>query len=319
MPVVLPGGAEARDNAGLSTPAPTPSLFARHPAYKGIALMVFAVGCFAGMDTIAKYLSQWYPVPVIVWARYALNLAVLSAFLLATGRLDVWRAKRPGIQVARGFLLAGATLAYFTSIALMPLAEAASIGFVLPLFVAVLAVPMLGERLDMARLIAIGVGLGGALMIVRPGTGVFTWVSLLPLLMALCNALYQIFTRMVSGVDRPYTSLFYSALVGAILLSLLMPLYWQTPQGWQHWALLVVVGTLATVGHLALIRAYEYATASLLAPFIYTQLIWVMLLGWLLFGDFPDAWSLAGMAVITGSGLYIVNRQRLTAPRSPKA
>jgi drug/metabolite transporter (DMT)-like permease len=279
--------------------------------------MVIAVGCFALMDTIAKYLSRWYPVPVIVWARYSLNLVVLGAFLLATGRFDVWRTRRPGIQMLRGTLLASATLAYFTSLSMMPMAEAAAIGFVLPLFVAVLAVPMLKERLDMPRLVAIVVGLGGALLIVRPGSGVFTWVALLPVCMALSNALYQILTRLITGVDRAYTSLFYGSLVGAVLTSLLMPFYWQSPQGWWHWSLLLIVGMLATVGHLALIRAYEYATASLLAPFIYTQLVWVMLLGWALFGDFPDGWSIAGMAVIVASGLYIVNRQRLTARRQP--
>jgi len=274
--------------------------------------MVFAVGCFALMDTIAKYLSRWYPVPVIVWARYALNLVVLAVFLAATGRVDVWRAQRPGIQVLRGLLLASATLVFFTSLSLMPMAEAAAIGFVLPLFVAVLAVPMLKERLDMPRLIAIVVGLAGALIIVRPGSGVFTWVALLPVCMALCNALYQILTRMVSGIDKPFTSLFYSALVGAVLISMLMPFYWQSPVGWWHWTLLLIIGVLATIGHLALIRAYEYATATLLAPFIYSQLVWVMLMGWLVFGDFPDGWSMLGMAVIVASGLYIVNRQRLT-------
>jgi len=281
--------------------------------------MVFAVGCFALMDTIAKYLSQWYPVPVIVWARYALNLVVLAVFLAATGRVDVWRARRPGIQMLRGLLLATATLVFFTSVSLMPIAEAAAIGFVLPLFVAILAVPILKERLDMPRLLAIVVGLAGALVIVRPGSEVFTWVALLPVVMALCNALYQILTRMVSGVDRPYTSLFYGALVGAVLISLLVPFYWRTPEGWWHWTLLLVVGVLATIGHLALIRAYETATAGLLAPFVYSQLVWVILLGWLVFGDFPDGWSILGMAIIVGSGLYIVNRQRLTGKRTDAA
>jgi len=165
----------------------------------------------------------------------------------------------------------------------------------------------------MARLAAIVVGLAGVLMIVRPGSGVFTWYSLLPLGTALCNALFQVLTRMVAGVDKPYTSLLYGSLVGAVVLSMLVPFFWQAPQGLWHWSLLLLIGVLATLGHLALIRGFDYADASLLAPFTYTQLVWVMLLGWIIFGDFPDGWSLIGMAVIVASGIYIVNRQRFRA------
>jgi drug/metabolite transporter (DMT)-like permease len=286
-----------------------------HPhnsAVKGIGLMIVAVGAFALMDTIAKYLSRYYPVPVIVWARYALNLVLLLAYLIATRRFDVWRAKRPGIQLARGLLLATGTLLFFTSLTVLPMAEAAAIGFVLPLFVVALAVPMLKERLDMARLAAIVVGLVGVLVIVRPGSGVFTWYSLLPLGMAFCNALFQVLTRMVAGVDKPYTSLLYGSLVGAVVLSMLAPFFWLAPQGLWHWSLLLLLGVLATLGHFALIRGFDQADASLLAPFTYTQLVWAMLLGWIVFDNLPDGWSLIGMAVIVASGIYIVNRQRLT-------
>ena len=277
--------------------------------------MIVAVGAFSLLDTIAKYLSRSYPVPVVVWARYVLNLVVLGAYLVATRRVGVWRANRPGIQLARGLLLAGVTLFYFTSLTVLPIAEAASIGFVMPLFVVALAVPMLKERLDLPRLVAIAAGLAGALVIVRPGSGVFTWYALLPIGMALSNALYQVLTRMVAGVEKPYTSLLYGALVGAVSLCLVVPWFWQTPQGLLHWSLLLAMGVLATLGHFALIRAFDYASASLLAPFVYTQLIWVMLLGWIVFDDFPDGWSLTGMAIIVASGLYIVNRQRLAVKR----
>lgn len=287
----------------------------RNSVLKGIVLMILAVGAFALMDTIAKYLSRYYPVPVIVWARYALNLVVLCVFLVATRRVDVWRAKRPGIQLARGLLLATATVFFFSSLKVLPLAEAAAVGFVMPLFVVALAVPMLRERLDTARLIAIAVGLAGALAIVRPGSGVFTWFALLPICTAFFNALYQVLTRMVAGVDKPFTSLFYGSLVGAVVLSAAVPFFWQAPQGLWHWSLLLLIGVLATLGHLALIRAFDYAGASLLAPFVYTQLVWVMLLGWIVFGDFPDGWSLAGMAIIVASGLYLANQQRLAVSR----
>jgi len=283
-----------------------------NPALRGILLMFIALGVFTLMDSIGKYLSRWYPVPGLVWARYAINVLMLLAFLAWRGQLRYVRTARPAIQVARGLLLGMATLLYFTALSRMPLAEASAIAFVLPLFVAVLAVPMLGERLDAPRLVAILVGLVGALVIVRPGSDAFTVYALLPLGMALMNALYQILTRKVAGVEPALTSLFYGSLVGAVMFAPVLPFAWETPQDPWHWALLLVLGLLATVGHFILIRAFEFAPATLLAPFVYTQLLWTMLVGWLVFGDFPDGVSLVGMAIIVGAGLYLVGRQRLT-------
>ncbi len=286
-----------------------------HPHLRGILLMVIAVGIFALMDTIAKYLSRWYPVPSIVWTRYAVNLALLVGYLAATGALHRLRTARPGIQMLRGLLLGTATFLYFTSLTVLPIAEAAGIAFVLPLFVALLAVPMLHERLDAPRLIAVLVGLAGALVIVRPGAGVFSWFALLPMGMALTNALYQILTRKVSGIEHPMTSLFYGALVGTLMFTLALPVAWVAPQSTYHWLLLVTMWVLGLVGHLALIRALDYAPATLLAPFSYSQLVWVTLLGLAVFGDFPDGWSLVGMAIIVGAGLYLISRQRLAVRR----
>lgn len=277
--------------------------------------MVVAVGVFTLMDTIAKYLSQWYPVPGIVWARYAMNVLVLLVWFVACGELRRLRTARPGIQLARGLLLAGATSLYFTSLRVLPLADAAAIGLVLPLFVAALAVPMLKERLDAPRAIAIAVGLAGALLIVRPGSATFTPYALLPMAMALCNALYQILTRKVAGLEHPLTSLVWGAIVGAVVLSAALPFAWKTPDDPLHWLLLGVIGVLASVGHYLLIRAYDYAPATLLAPFTYSALIWAILLGLAVFGNFPDGWSLSGMTVIAATGLFLVSRQRLAVRR----
>ena len=267
------------------------------------------------MDTIAKYLARSYPVSGVVWARYAANLLVLLVFLSARGQLGLLRTARPGLQFMRGLLLAVASLLYFTSLTVLPLAEAAAIGFVMPLFLALLAVPMLGERMDGARLAAVLAGLAGALVIVRPGATVFTPYALLPIGMALCNALYQILTRKVAGVEHPLTSLAWGAIVGAVLLSFALPFAWVTPTESFHWVLLGIIGVLASIGHFTLIRAYDYANATALAPFFYTQLVWVMLLGWLVFGEFPDGWSLLGTGIIVASGIYLVGRQRLTVHR----
>jgi len=282
------------------------------PALRGILLMVSAIGFFVSMDTIAKYLSQWYPVPGIVWARYVINLGMLLAWFAARGELGRIRTARPGIQMARGVLLASATFLYFTSLRVLPIADAAAIGFVLPLFVALLAVPMLGERLDLPRGIAVLAGLAGALMIVRPGSGLFTWYALLPVAMAFSNALYQILTRKVAGVEHPLTSLIWGAIVGAVLLSAAAPFYWKAPEQAWHWVLLLVIGLCASIGHYLLIKSYEYAGATLLAPFTYTTVIWAVLSGFLVFGQLPDRWSVGGMAVIVASGLFVVSRHRLT-------
>ncbi len=286
------------------------------PALRGTLLVVVAVGIFAVMDTIAKYLARSYPVSGVVWARYAANLLVILVFFAARGELGRLRTARPGLQFMRGLLLAAASLLYFTSLTVLPLAEAAAIGFVMPLFLALLAVPMLGERMDGARLAAVLAGLAGALVIVRPGAAAFTAYALLPIGMALCNALYQILTRKVAGVEHPLTSLVWGAIVGAVLLSFALPFAWVTPTDPWHWVLLGIIGVLASVGHFTLIRAYDYANATGLAPFFYTQLIWVMLLGWLVFGDFPDGWSLLGTGIIVASGIYLVGHQRLTTHRS---
>lgn len=292
-----------------SSPAPASPL-------RGVVLMIAAVGVFVAMDTIAKYLTRWYPVPSIVWARFIANLAILLAFLAVRGELARLRTARPGLQIARGLLLAGATLFYFTSLSVLPLADAAAIAFVMPLFLAALAVPMLGERLEGTRLAAILVGLAGALLIVRPGSSVFTFYALLPMAMALCNALYQILTRKMAGLEHPLTTLLWGAIVGAVIFSAMAPFVWQAPREALHWALLGLIGLLASVGHYLLIKAYDHAPATLLAPFSYSGLVWAMLLGFAVFGDFPDAWSLAGMAVIVASGMFLAGRQRLTTHRS---
>jgi drug/metabolite transporter (DMT)-like permease len=251
-----------------------------------------------------------------VWARYASNLLILLAFLAARGELARLKTARPALQFARGLLLALATLIFFTSLSVLPLANANAISFVMPLFVAALAVPMLGERLEMARLLAILAGLAGALIIVRPGSDLFTPYALLPLGMALCNALYQILTRKLAGLEHPLTSLVWGAVVGAVLLSVAAPFVWAPPQAWFHGALIVVIGVLASVGHFLLIKAYDHASATLLAPYTYSALVWAMLMGWLVFGDFPDGASLLGMAIIVLSGLYLANRQRFTMHRN---
>lgn len=295
---------------------PGASVFSTHPALRGVALMIAAVGVFALLDATGKYLAQSYPVPGIVWARYAVNLGLLVGWFVARGLLRRMRTARLGVQSLRGLMLGSATLLYMTALSQMPMADAAAIGFVMPLIAAVLAVPMLNERLDGPRLLAVLAGLGGAVVIVRPGFSVFTPYALLPLGMAVCNALYQILTRKLAGVEHPMTSLFWGALIGTLLYTPFLPTSGEMPREVLDWVLFGLMGVFGLVGHLLLIRAYDFASASLLVPMHYSQLVWVILLGYLVFDDFPDGWSLVGMAIIVVSGLYLVNRQRLAVSRS---
>jgi drug/metabolite transporter (DMT)-like permease len=295
---------------------PGASVFSTHPALRGVALMIAAVGVFALLDATGKYLAQSYPVPGIVWARYAVNLGLLVGWFVARGLLRRMRTARLGVQSLRGLMLGSATLLYMTALSQMPMADAAAIGFVMPLSAAVLAVPMLNERLDGPRLLAVLAGLGGAVVIVRPGFSVFTPYALLPIGMAVCNALYQILTRKLAGVEHPMTSLFWGALIGTLLYTPFLPASGEMPREALDWVLFGLMGVFGLVGHLLLIRAYDFASASLLVPMHYSQLVWVILLGYLVFDDFPDGWSLVGMAIIVVSGLYLVNRQRLAVSRS---
>jgi len=277
---------------------------------RGILLLVAAVSTFAVMDTTAKYLSRTYPVPAIVWYRYFFQALFMLVVLGPRMKLDLVRTRRPGLQIARAVVLALSTILYFSALALMPIAEASAITFLSPLLLTALSVLLLGERVSPAAWVAVGTGFLGVLFIVRPGGAVFSPAALLPLATAFCFAGYQLMTRQLAGVDSSLATLFYGAIVGTALLSLLLPFYWHAPVTLAHGLLLAMMGILGGVGHFVLIRAFAHAPASVLAPFVYTQLVSVLVLGYLVFGDFPDGWSLAGMGIIVASGAFVASRGR---------
>ena len=282
-----------------------------HPL-RGILMIMTAVAMFTVMDSIAKYLSRFYPVPGIVWARYAFHLLFVVLILGPRMKAGLVRTQRLGLQITRGVVLAASSMLFFSALKFMPMAEASSISFVAPMLVTLLAVILLKEKVERARWVAVAAGFLGVLIIIRPGSGVFSWVAVLPLATAASFAAYQILTRKLAGVDSPYTSLFYSGLIGTVLLATVLPFQWTTPTTLAHALLLPAIGFLGGLSHLVLIRAYDQASVSTLAPFTYTQLIWVILIGYLVFGDFPDHWSLIGIAVIMASGIYIATHQRLS-------
>jgi drug/metabolite transporter (DMT)-like permease len=280
----------------------------QHPRLlHGILLIMFAVFLFSTMDTLAKYmLRSSYPLPPLIWARYTVHFAFMIALLAPRLGLALVRTRRPVLQVLRGLALVASTGFFYLALTYLPLAEAAAIGFVAPVLVASLSGPMLGERVTSRQWIAVTMGFLGVLVIIRPGGGLLSFAVVFPLMSALVFALYQIMTRKLAGRENPFTSLFYTALVGSVVTTLAVPFAWQTPTLPQL-GIMIAIGGLGGFGHFLMIQAVERASPSALAPFIYTQLVWSTLLAWITFGEFPDPGSLLGMLVIAGAGLLSIN------------
>ena len=296
-----------------SDAAPTHRPQHAHPETRtaaGIGLMILAIGLFTVMDAIGKALTASYPVPQVVWARYFFQFALMLLLIPRVGARGLVRTSRPGIHVARGLLLAVSTLCLIKAISIVPLADAYTITFVAPLLVTVFSIPLLGERVGWRRWSAVLAGFAGVLIVIRPGVGTAHWALLLPLMTAVGFALYQILTRKVSAVPGETTlaMLFYLACVGTAITTAYLPFVWQ-PVAALDWLPMAAMGALGGLGHLILIRALTVAPASLLAPFVYSQIVWALVLGYLVFGDLPDTWMLMGGAVIVASGLYVFYRE----------
>ena len=281
---------------------------------KGVLMVLVAVIFFSITDSLAKYLTLFYPVSLVVWARFAFHLLLVVILLGPRYRSKLIRTQRPAEQVLRGLLLLFGSLLFISALKFLPLAEATAIAYLAPLFVTLMSVFFLKEKVELARWIAILCSFAGVLIIIRPGSGVFTWAALLPVANALTFAVYQIVTRRLANLESPYTSIFYVGLVGTVLLSGILPDVWTLPHTWGHALAFAAIGLFAALGHLILIKAYVYASAARLAPFSYSQLIWVALIGFILFGDFPDAWSLIGMAILIASGVHMAAHQRRSPP-----
>jgi len=274
-------------------------------------MVLIAVVFFSLVDFLSKYLARYYPVGMVVWARYTFHLLLVIVVLGPRHGLALIRSAQPGIQMLRGLLLAFASLLFVSALKFLPLAESTAIAYLAPLMVTLLSVAFLKEKVELARWMAVLCGFIGVLTIIRPGSSVFSWAVFLPMGNALAFAVYQILTRRLAGIDSPYTSIFYAGLVGTVLLSAALPFSWVPPQSGLHVAALVTLGMIGGCGHLLLIQAYHYGPASRLAPFGYSQLIWVMILGFVAFGDFPDIWSLVGIAILVASGIYMAAHQRV--------
>jgi drug/metabolite transporter (DMT)-like permease len=288
---------------------------ASHPV-RGVLLILAAVFLFSSMDTLAKYMLRSYPLPPLIWARYTVHFVFMIALLAPRLGLRLVHTQRLGLQLLRGLALVASTGFFYLSLTYLPLAEAAAISFVAPVLVASLSGPMLGERVTTRQWIAVTMGFVGVLIIIRPGGGLLSFAVVFPLLSAFVFALYQIMTRKLAGRENPFTSLFYTALVGTVVTTGGLPFAWQTPTLPQA-AMMLAIGCLGGFGHFLMIRAVEQASPSALAPFVYTQLMWSTLLALIAFGDFPDAGSLSGMLVIAAAGLLAINWRQVRQKNQP--
>src|SRR4051812_30720049 len=278
--------------------------------FRGIAL-ILASTVFLGMsDVTAKYLSATLPSIEIAWIRFLVFALIMSPAMLPGLPLYALQTRRPGLQVLRGVALLGSSLFFISGLRYLPIAEASATGFVSPLFVTALSIVFLGESVGVRRWIATAVGLIGVLIILRPGTGAFHPAAFFPLVSALAWAGTLVMTRMLSGREHALTTMTYSSIVGACILSALVPLVWVTPS-WHDILFGIFIGVASTAGQWIVVLAFRYADASVLAPFSYTQLVWVSILGFFVFGEIPDLWTIGGAAVIVASGLYTAHRERI--------
>ncbi len=276
----------------------------------GIGLILLALSCFAILDTAAKWLTSHIPTLEGVWARYAGHFTLSFLVINPWTTPGLLKTRRPWLQIVRSALLFGATFFNFVALRYLQLDQTASLMFTMPFFVALLAGPLLGEWIGLRRWIAILAGFAGVLLITRPGAGGIHPAAILVLIGSACYALYNMLTRVLASHDSTPTTLFYTALVGFIAASLPLPFVWTAPA--DPWVIgaMVTVGVFGWIGHWLLINAHRYAPAATLAPFVYFQIVWMALAGFLVFGDVPNGWTIAGVAVVIASGLYLLNRER---------
>jgi drug/metabolite transporter (DMT)-like permease len=281
-----------------------------------IALMCGAMVCFTGLDTSSKWLGLSLPTAQIVWARYAGATVIALIAAQPWSHPAVLRSRRPGLQALRSLLLLGATVSVVVALRQLQLAETATISFLTPIFVALLAGPLLGERVGAERAIAIAVGFLGVLIATRPGTSAFQPVVFVAVAGVVCNAGYVLATRKLAGVDSAPTTLVWTQAAGLVFLTPMLPWIWRWPESSHVWLAMAGLGAFAAAGHGLLIVAHRFAPAPVLTPFTYTQLIWMIVSGFVVFGDWPPAATLAGASLVAVCGVWLALRER--AARRPR-
>lgn len=283
-----------------------------------LALGLFIAGglCLSSLDAVGKVAMSQTSLALLIWARYLGQVLFSLPLSRHYAGPRFWSTSKPGLQMLRSTLLVCTSLLFFGGVQFLPLAEASAIAFTAPIWVAILSGPMLGERVARSDWVVAAIGFSGIVLIVRPGTEIFHFGALLIGAMAALNAVYQLLTRKLTG-DNPFTTFFYSGLVGAAAFTAWFAItgFPDLPDG-PTLALLAAVGLLGGLGHLLFVLAFYRASPASLTPFVYMQMIWAIGFGWLLFRQLPDGWALLGMAVIIGSGLWLILHHHRQRPRA---
>jgi drug/metabolite transporter (DMT)-like permease len=271
-------------------------------ALAGIAMVVAAVACFAILDTTTKYICLSVPVLMALWFRYMFQAMATTVAMLPVRGRALLRTAHPKFQCLRGVLLLLTSLFAFFSLKYMPVGEFTAIVMITPLVITLLAATQLGEKVSLLRWLLVGGGFAGTLIIIRPGHETFSWAMLMPLGLVTTYAWFQVLTSQLAKTEDPVTMHFYSGWIGALLASLALPFAWMPLSSWTQWAGLIFMGIMGTVGHFLLILAYGRAPAATLTPFLYCQIGFAMLGGWIVFSHVPDGWSLLGILLIAICG-----------------
>ncbi len=280
----------------------------------GIIYMVLTTFLFAGLDALAKLGMETYPVIMIVWVRFTIHLVMVAAVMLVWYR-NYFRSDCLKLQLVRSALMLLTNGLFFAGLRHTPLATATSIAFLGPIIVTILSVPLLGESVGIRRWTGVIIGFVGAMIIIRPGSGIIGPGALFFLSSATTHALYQIITRKIRAVDDPMTTLLYTALVGCVATTFLLPANWQTPAIADR-PILIGLGATGAIGHFFLIKSLQAAPAAAVVPFSYTSLAWATAFGIILFSELPDVWTFVGAAVIAASGIYIFYREQKLKKRA---
>jgi len=288
-------------------------------SFKGIGFMCIGVLCLAIGDAISKWLGEVHSPLQIIFFRTLVSLPLIALLAHFGGGLRKLRSRRPGIHLVRGLIYTGTMGCFVLGLTLLPLAEATAIAFVAPLFVTLLSVPLLGERIARPVLAASLMGFVGVLIVVRPGGSGFQLGALVLVAAAFFYALLMITSRRWGGREHLWAMVFYMNLVPLLITASLMPWVWQPPHPW-HWPAFFAAGVFGVGATACLTQAFRYAPAAIAAPFDYTSMLWAVLLGWWFWGEVPDVWVFVGSALIIGSGLAIAyHERRTTLKRRPTA
>ena len=277
---------------------------------RGIALLLLSTVFLGTSDATSKYLSKTLPSVEIAWVRFLIFALVMIPAMMPGSPIFALRTQRPVLQIVRGIALLGSSVLFISGLRFLPIAEASATSFVSPLFVTALSIIFLSEKVGLRRWLATAVGLVGVLIVLRPGTSAFHPAAFFPVVSAFAWAWCLILTRLMSGQERAVVTMTYSSIVGFTVLCAMVPFVWVTPT-WHDILFGAIIGVTSTAGQWIVVLAFRYADASVLAPFSYVQLLYATLLGFVIFGEVPDAWTISGAAVIVASGLYTAHRERV--------